>query len=117
MDASNLWLGAVLLQKQDDNEWYPICYYSRRTASKKARYHSFELVTLAIVCALEKYRVYMIGIEFVIQTDCNSLKLLEKKRDMSPSIARWFVRLSEFNYRIEYHPGEQNVVAETKTYH
>ena len=65
-----------------------------------------------IVCALERFRVYLLEIEFVIRTECNSLKLLEGKRDLSPWIGRWFVRLSEFRYRIEYEKGTSNIVAD-----
>lgn len=68
---------------------------------------------LAIVSALEKFRVYLIGIEFTIKTDCISLKLLDSKRDLNPRIGRWFVRLSEFNYRIQYLSGNQNCVADS----
>ena len=111
-DASQHGLGAVLLQEQEDKKMHPVSYFSRKTTSDKAKYHSYELEALAIVCALEKFRVYLIGIEFTIKTDCNSLKLLESKRDLNPRIGRWFVRLSEFNYRIEYLKGEQNCIAD-----
>ena len=40
------------------------------------------------------------------------MKLLEGKRDLSPRIGRWSVRLSEFRYRIEYLKGVNNVVAD-----
>ena len=111
-DASQIGLGAVLLQRQDDGKLHPVCYYSRKTSKDEAKYHSYELEALAIVCALERFRVYLIGIVFVIRTDCNSLKLLESKRDLSARIGRWFVRLAEFNYRIEYFKGVRNVVAD-----
>ena len=111
-DASMIGLGAVLIQKQEDNKFHPVSYYSRKTTKDESKYHSYELEALAIVCALERFRVYVLGIKFVIRTDCNSLKMLEGKRDLSPRIGRWFVRLSEFNYRIEYLKGVNNSVAD-----
>ncbi|KAK9711357.1 Zinc knuckle [Popillia japonica] len=45
-------------------------------------------------------------------SDCNSLKMLQNKRDLSPRIGRWFVKLSEYNYTIEYHAGSINTVAD-----
>lgn len=105
-------MGAVSFQQQEDDRFHPVCYYSRKTTKDEAKYHPFELEALAIVCALEKFRVYRIGIEFLIKADCNSLKLLESKRDLNPRIGRWFIRLSEFRYRIEYVKGEWNTVAD-----
>lgn len=67
---------------------------------------------LAIIVALEKFRVYLLGIKFVIKTDCNSLKLLTNTKDLNPRIGRWFVKLSEFDYVIEYHKGANNGVAD-----
>lgn len=47
----------------------------------------------------------------MIQTDCNSLKMLENWRDLKPRIGRWFMRLANFNYAIMYRRGECNRVA------
>ena len=76
-DASQVGLGAVLLQKREDRKFHLVCFYSRKTTKDESKYHSYELEALAIVCALTRFRFYLLGIEFVIRTDCNSLKLLE----------------------------------------
>lgn len=111
-DASSLGIAGVLFQTQSDGLLHPISYFSRKTTKDESKYHAFELEALAVVCTLERFRVYLIGIPFVIRTDCNSLKMLANKRDLNPRIGRWFVRLSEYNYTIEYHKGSTNVVAD-----
>lgn len=111
-DASSVGIGCVLLQQQTDEKLYPIAYYSRKTTKEESKYPSIEIEALAIVCSLEKFRVYLLGIPFTIRTDCNSLKQIEGKRDMSPRIARWFVRLAEYDYTIEYVKGSVNKVAD-----
>ncbi|XP_076390250.1 uncharacterized protein LOC143264943 [Megachile rotundata] len=116
-DACTQGVGAVLLQKHVDGKWHPVSYYSRKTTPEEARYHSYELKALAIVSALEKFRVYLIGIRFTIKTDCNSLKLLADKRDLNPRIGRWFIRLSEYNYNIEHHSADHNRVADALSRH
>ena len=45
------------------------------------------------------------------------MKLLASKKDLSPRIGRWFVKLSEYNYTIEYQKGENNAVADTLSRH
>lgn len=38
--------------------------------------------------------------------------MLQNKRDLNPRIGRWFIKLSEYNYEIEYHTGVINTVAD-----
>lgn len=71
-DVSSHGLGAILLQKQSNGHFGPIAYYSKATNDSEKNYHSFELETLAIVKAVERFHVYLQGIKFKIVTDCNS---------------------------------------------
>lgn len=104
-DASSLGYGAILLQRKADQRFHPIFYFSKRTTDAESRYHSFELETLAIVNALKRFRVYLEGISFKIVTDCNSLTLTLKKKQINPRIARWALELENFNYKIEHRPN------------
>ena len=106
-DASKLGFGAVLLQRQSDSNFHPICYFSKRTTEVESMYHSFELETLAIIYALRRFRIYLQGIHFKIITDCNSLKLTLDKKDINPKIARWFHELEIYEKTIEHRAGEK----------
>jgi len=62
------------LQKQVSGSWHPIAYYSSQTTSlAENKYHSFELEMLAIVKAIERFHIYLYGIEFLVFTDCNAV--------------------------------------------
>jgi hypothetical protein len=63
-DASSLGFGAVLLQRQKDDRFHPISYFSKRTNDAESRYHSFELECLAIIYALKRFHVYLQEIHF-----------------------------------------------------
>lgn len=80
-------------------------YFSRKTTHEEQKYHSFELETLAIIASLNRFRVYLIGIPFTIQTDCNAIRTTLTKRDLVPRIARWWIQLQEYDCTIEYRPG------------
>lgn len=87
-DASKDGLGAILLQEQVNGEFHPVVYASRRTSEYEERYHSYELETLAVVWALEKFRTYLIGLKFAVVTDCNAVRATLSKRDLLPRIGR-----------------------------
>lgn len=79
-DASRDGLSGILMQVTKQGE-KPVAYYSRQTSSLEKKYHSFELELLAIVASVDKFRHYLLGIDFVIRTDCNAVKnTLKKKR-------------------------------------
>lgn len=99
-DASASGFGAMLLQKQSDGQWHPVMYYSKRTSNTESRYHSFELETLAIIYALERFHVYLHGIKFKIVTDCDALKNTLKKKETSPRINRWALLLQNYDFDI-----------------
>lgn len=47
----------------------------------------------------------MLGLKFKIVTDCNALRTTLTKRDLIRRIARWWVRLQEYDCNIEYRAG------------
>jgi len=70
IDASKFRFGAVLLQRDPcDNLWHPVFYMSRKTKPCEEMYHSYELDVLAVIGALVKWRVYVLGKKFKIITD------------------------------------------------
>lgn len=107
-DASSLGIGGILMQWQKDTRVLkPVAYFSRQTTPEEKHLHSYELETLAIVCSLKKFRVYLLGIHFKVYTDCAALRTTLTKRDLVPRIARWWLQISEFTFDIEYRPGVQ----------
>jgi len=72
-DACSQGLGGVLLQKQTTGLWSVIAYFSQTTNSAESKYHSYELEMLAIVRAVQRFHLYLYGLNFTIVTDCNAL--------------------------------------------
>lgn len=107
-DASIDGYGAVLLQKSLlDNEFHPVYYMSKKTTTAERKYCSYELEVLAVIEALKKFRIYVLGIPFKIMTDCNAFASTMNKKELSTKVARWALMLSDFNYTIEHRPGSR----------
>lgn len=104
-DASAIGYGAILIQKID-NGTKVVAYFSKRTTPTESRYSSYDLETLAIYNALKHFRVYLLGINFIIITDCNAIKSTMVKKDLSPRVARWWTYMQDFQFKITYKKGQ-----------
>jgi len=105
-DASKLGFGAILLQRDaDDQKFHPVYYASWKTTEAESKYCSYELEVLAIIKSLQKFRVYLLGIPFKIITDCRAFSLTMNKKNLCVRVARWALLLEEFNYVIEHRPS------------
>ena len=107
-DASNEGLGAILSQ-----DGHPCCFISRTLNPPERNYTTTEKELLAIVWAVRRFRQYLLGRKFKIQTDHQALKWLHNCKDPSSRLIRWRLRLEEYEYDIEYVKGKENVAADT----
>ena len=71
-DASELGLGAVLLQKGEDGNLNPISYFSRKLLERERHYAVPEKET-SIIWSLNLLRPYLWGHKFTLQTDHRAL--------------------------------------------
>lgn len=60
---------------------------------------------MAVLYALERFRVYLEGIKFTIVTDCNALHMALEKRQVNARIARWTVDFSRYTFETRHRPG------------
>lgn len=95
----------LVLSSCRNRRMHPISYYSRRTTAAEARYHSFELETLAIIYSLRRFRVYLQNMPFMIVTDCQLLTQTMAKKSLNARIARWALELEDYNYEIKHRQG------------
>ena len=99
-DSSSYGLGAVLLQKQQE-EWRPVAFASRSLSEAETRYAQIEKEALAGTWACEKFADYILGKRIRLETDHKPLvSLLGSKHldDLPPRILRFRLRLSRFLY-------------------
>jgi hypothetical protein len=67
---------------------------------------------LAIMHALAKFRQYLVGAQFVVKSDHNSLKYLLEQKDLNERQQKWVRRIQAYDFDIEFVKGNNNVVAD-----
>jgi hypothetical protein len=111
-DACGHGIGAVLEQDFDDG-MHPVGFISRTLQEAERKWHIREQEALAVVWAVVKFRHYLEGHEFLVETDHESLQWL-MDQETPGRLASWVLRLQEFlpNMKIKYLPEKDNPVAD-----
>ena len=82
-DASGVGVAAVLLQ-ENDGKLYP-----------------------AVVWGIKRFKLYLAGRRFTLQTDHKPFKYLKDDR-----VFRWAIAVQEYSFRVEDIPGKENIGAD-----
>jgi hypothetical protein len=106
-DALNQGLGVVLIQ-----EGGVIAYASRNLKQHEELYATHDLELATVILALKLWRHYLVGQNFELKTDHESLKNLFTQRDLNARQRRWSEFMSEYDFGISYIKGKENVVAD-----
>ncbi|KAJ1084320.1 hypothetical protein NDU88_004471 [Pleurodeles waltl] len=114
-DASDRAIGAVLLQKQDnDGLEHPIFYLSHILSEAERNYSVLERELLALKVACKEWRHFLICSRepFEARTDHRNLQCLRSFQCRNSHQARWAFFFSQYDFVITYIPGSQNLVAD-----
>ena len=106
-DASAYAIGAVLTQDHDGFD-HPIAYLSRSLTKNEINYSTTERELLAVIFALEQFQRYIGGQKCNIITDHASLQWFYKLQNHSGRLARWSMRLSQYNFNIIHRKGKSH---------
>lgn len=111
-DASQVGLGAVLMQKTLSNEKRTIAFWSMKLNDTERRYHSTDLECMSVFKAIEHFKVYLDGRHFIVITDCACLSWLFNLKESKARLHRWAVKLSAYDFNVIHRPGSSNKVAD-----
>ncbi|MCH80169.1 transposon Tf2-1 polyprotein, partial [Trifolium medium] len=106
-DASGFAMGAVLIQNK-----HPIAYFSKSFCPRMMNASTYIRELYAITSAVKKWRQYLLGAFFIIQTDHRSLKELLTQVIQTPEQQHYLAKLLGYHYEIQYKPGSTNTVAD-----
>ncbi|MCO5567897.1 hypothetical protein L7F22_021593 [Adiantum nelumboides] len=106
-DACGRSLGAVLMQ-----EGRVIAYESRMFSKLEMTAQIYEKELLAVIHALTQWRHYLLGADFTVFIDHQSLRYFLSQKQFSEKQMRWANILSQFHFQIVHVQGQKNVVAD-----
>lgn len=106
-DACGHSIGAVIMQ-----EGHVVAYESRILLPTEKSLQIYEKEMLAVLHALSTWKHYLLGADFVVQTDHQTLRYFLTQTKLSEKHMRWANFLSMFQFQIVHVDGKKNVVAD-----
>jgi transposase InsO family protein len=116
-DASDGVVSGVLSQKQKDDFWKPIGYFSKTMLPAECNYPIHDKEMLAIIRAFEQWRTELEGLDkpLLVYSDHKALEYFMTTKNLSARQARWAEFLSRYHFKIMYRSGKQNEKADILT--
>ena len=106
-DTSGVGVVAVLLQENDGK-----LYASKKLNLTEARYPIIEKECLAVVWGIKRFKLYLAGRRFTLQTDHKPLKYLKDALYQNDRVFRWAVAVQDYSFRVQDIPGKENIGAD-----
>lgn len=106
-DASDFGIGVVLSQEVEGLERV-VAYASHALSKAERRYATTKKELLGMVTFVNYFKHYLLGREFVLRIDHNSLRWLHNFQGLEGQLARWVEQLANFQYKIVHRPGRQH---------
>ena len=90
------------------------CFFlSKKLSSAQQNYSTYERESLAVLCAVEHFRVYLLGRPFRLRTNhCDLQWLLSKEPKASARVSGYIASLMEYPIAVEYIKGTENTIAD-----
>ena len=85
---------------------------SKKMEDAEKNYAVGEQEQLAIVLALKEWRHYIHGVKCTVLTDNRALQYLDTTTQLSKRQIRWTQVLAQYDLKITYRPGKENLVAD-----
>ena len=114
VDASDVGVGAVLMQEDSSQIDHPICYFSKKFDKHQKNYSTIEKECLALILALNHFDIYLSTTvsPVLVYTDHNPLTFIGKMKNKNQRVLRWSLTLQGYNLDIKHIKGRENVIAD-----
>lgn len=102
-DASDVGVGAVLVQADDNGVEHPVAFFSKKLNPSQVRNSTIERETQALVLALEHFKIYVSDSDpVVVHTNHNPLLFLQQFAFANHILLHWSLALQEIPLEIRH---------------
>ena len=111
VDASLEGWGAILEQEDENKDRHPCRYESGLWNNAEKRYDAGKRKCRGLMKALKKFRNYVYGVRFLVETDANTLvhQLNLPANDLPGAlVTRWIAWIRLFDFDVKHVPGRLN---------
>lgn len=111
-DASIKGIGAVLKQEDENKNYKPVAYFSKKLNESQKKKKAIYLECLAIKEAVKYWQHWLFGKHFTVYTDHKPLENLNIKSRTDEDLGDLTYYLSQYDFTIKYNPGKSNQEAD-----
>ena len=110
VDASDIAVGSVLMQKDDVDEVYkPVCYFSKKLNKFQVNYGITDKEALVLIFSIRALRIYL-SKHTIVYTDHEPLKFIHSNAIRSQRLLRWSMELQSFDLEIKHISASKNIL-------
>eukprot|EP00253_Pinus_taeda_P012164 PITA_12164 len=103
-------IGMVLVQTNDDDTEHVIYYLSRNLLDMEARYSYVKKFALAVVCAIQHFRHYILLRTTTVISDCNPMTYILSRQLLGGKYSKWIVILQELDLEFATAKSKKSLV-------
>ena len=108
--AADTTIGMVLVQADDDGTEHVIYDLSRNLLDTETRYAYVEKLALATVCAVQRFRHYILLHTTTVISDCNPMTYILSRQLLGGKYSKWIVILQEFDLEFTTAKSKKSLV-------
>ena len=100
-----------MLQEEEEIK-HPVAFASKKLLPREKNYSTIEREALAIVWGVHKFEMYLLGVQFFLETDHHPLQYLHQAKFQNGRIMRWSLILQPYRFTVRAIKGSENVGAD-----
>ena len=100
-----------VLMQENEGKLYRVGLSSKKLSLAEAKYPNIKKECLAVVWGIWRFKLYLAGKRFTLQTDHKPLKYLKNAAYQNDGVFRWSMGVQEYSFHMEDMPGNQNIGA------
>jgi hypothetical protein len=110
VDASNYAIGAVLMQRNDENILHPVAFFSKTMNEAQRNYDVYNRELLGLREMLRTWRPYLHQAKHKVKvhTDHANLLFWKNPGEHNRRVARWHAELMEYDFELVHISGKKN---------